>query len=289
MQTVAIFGVGLIGGSFALALRKAGFDGRILGVSSPETLNRALDQGVIDEGSAVPEAAQRADLLYLAQPISRILALLPELDRWVRPQALITDAGSTKVAILERATACIHRCQFLGGHPLAGKESRGVESADADLFRARTYVVTPVDTAANLQMPQLETPAAQDLLAWVERIGSSVLVMDAVSHDRTLAYTSHLPQLASTALVNLLARSGDPIPRVFGPALLDSTRLALSPFDVWADILATNASEIDAALEGYISALTQLRSALTSSDAARSFERASAFANELRSSRRDGP
>ncbi len=279
METVAIFGVGLIGGSFALALRKAGFTGRILGVSSPATLSKALEQGAIDEGATLESAAERADLIYLAQPISRILELLPELDRWVRPDALITDAGSTKAAIVAKAGASINRCQFLGGHPLAGKESRGVESADADLFRGRTYVLTP---EGNVKICQLETPAATNLITWLQRLGSSVLVMDAATHDRTLAYTSHLPQLASTALADLLGRPGVQVPRVFGPALLDSTRLALSPFDVWADILATNTKEIDAALAAYIDALTDLRNTLTSADAAKSFQRAFAFASELR-------
>lgn len=285
METVAIFGVGLIGGSFALALRKAGFTGRILGVSSPATLSKALEQGAIDEGATLESAAKRADLIYLAQPISRILELLPELDRWVRPDALITDAGSTKAAIVAKAGVSINRCQFLGGHPLAGKESRGVESADADLFRGRTYVLTPKESVNNCQ---LETPAATDFITWLQRLGSSVLVMDAATHDRTLAYTSHLPQLASTALADLLGRPGVQVERVFGPALLDSTRLALSPFDVWADILATNTKEIDTALAAYIDALTDLRFALTSADAAKTFQRAFAFASELRASRASG-
>ena len=121
MRTVAIFGVGLIGGSFALALRRAGFQGKILGVSSAATLERAVSLGVIDAGAALAEAAGQADLLYLAQPISRFLEILPELNLWVRPDALITDAGSTKAAIVQKAAVSVTRCQFLGGHPLAGK------------------------------------------------------------------------------------------------------------------------------------------------------------------------
>src|SRR5579864_888608 len=101
MKTVAIFGVGLIGGSFALALRKAGFSGRILGVSSSETIRRALELGVIDEGLPAQQAAQAANLIYLAQPILRIVEILPELDAWVRADALVTDAGSTKSTIVQ--------------------------------------------------------------------------------------------------------------------------------------------------------------------------------------------
>ncbi len=163
MKTVAIFGVGLIGGSFALALRKAGFSGRILGVSSPATLQRALDLRVIDEGAPAREAAQAADLIYLSQPILRILEILPDLNDWVQPQALVTDAGSTKSTIVARATSAISRCQFLGGHPMAGREQRGVEAAEARLFEGRPYVLTPRSQA------ELETTHARELLDMQDR------------------------------------------------------------------------------------------------------------------------
>ncbi|HSV13378.1 MAG TPA: prephenate dehydrogenase/arogenate dehydrogenase family protein, partial [Tepidisphaeraceae bacterium] len=143
MNTVAIAGVGLIGGSFALALRKAGFQGTIIGVSSPATVQKALSLGVIDEAMPLAEAVSAADLVYLAQPISQILETLDVLDT----DALVTDAGSTKAVICDRARRLK---RFVGGHPMAGKESRGVEHADADLFRGRPYVLT-------MHEPQLET------------------------------------------------------------------------------------------------------------------------------------
>src|SRR5436853_6859745 len=122
VKTVAIFGVGMIGGSFALALRKAGFSGRILGVSSETTVRRAQELGVIEAGASPRAAAEEADLIYLAQPIRVILTTLTELDPWVRSEALVTDAGSTKQAVVEQAAASLTRAQFLGGHPLAGTE-----------------------------------------------------------------------------------------------------------------------------------------------------------------------
>ena len=279
MKTVAIFGVGLIGGSFALALRRAGFQGRMLGVSSRPAIDRAIELGVIDEGVPLAEAAESADLLYLAQPICRIIETLPLLNERVRPSALITDAGSTKTAILEKAAEAIHRCQFLGGHPLAGKESRGVDSADAELFQGRTYVLTPVSEA------DLQTRAARTFLEWLPRIGALPLTMDAAAHDRTLAHTSHLPQLASTALAFYLGKHDDNIRRIFGPALLDSTRLALSPFDIWADIVKTNRSEIADALGGYISALEDMRRHLSPNGIRQYFEQGSGFARGLRDPR----
>src|SRR5260221_13984256 len=128
MRIVAIAGVGLIGGSFALALRKAGFGGRILGVSSERTIVEALRLGVIDEGVTLERAESEADLIYLAQPILQILDVLTRLKP--KPGALVTDAGSTKARITAVAESHLKDCQFVGGHPMAGKETRGVAAAD---------------------------------------------------------------------------------------------------------------------------------------------------------------
>jgi len=276
MKTVAIFGVGLIGGSFALALRKAGFSGRILGVSSPSTLQRALDLNVIDEGAPAQEAAQAADLIYLSQPILRILEILPDLNEWVQPQALITDAGSTKSTIVARAAGVISRCQFLGGHPMAGREQRGVEAAEAGLFEGRPYVVTPRSQS------ELETNNARQLLDWIGRIGAFPIILEPSEHDRIVAFTSHLPQLASTGLAALLDGREEPQSRVFGPALVDSTRLALSSFDVWGDILATNCAPIQEALRAYIARLEEFRQALESQEMRDHFDRGAHFAGLIR-------
>lgn len=255
MDTVAIFGVGLIGGSFALALRKAGFQGKILGVSSEETVPAALELGVIDQALPARDAAQQADLLYLAQPIFRIVDCLADLNEWTKPEALITDAGSTKQVIVDRAAAVLTRAQFLGGHPLAGRERRGVKAAEADLFQGRPYVVTPRSPA------DLETPAAREFLGWIARIGSFPVVMNPQEHDRTVAFTSHLPQLAATGLAAMLNGRPEPQSGVYGPALVDSTRLALSPFDIWSDIFDTNRHQILAALDCYLAKLETLRAA----------------------------
>jgi prephenate dehydrogenase len=275
MNTVAIFGVGLIGGSFALALRKVGFSGRIMGVSSPETIRKALELGVIDEGTSAQEAAQSADLIYLAQPILRIIEMLPELDPWVRPDALVTDAGSTKATIVERAGA-ISRCQFLGGHPMAGREQRGVEAAEAGLFRGRPYVLTPRSDA------ELQSPQVRDFIGWIEKIGAFTVVLSPAEHDQIVAYTSHLPQLASTGLAALLESRTEPQSGVFGPALVDSTRLALSTFDIWGDILATNREAIRIALRSYIAQLEEFSQVLEADPMREQFRRAAKFASQLR-------
>lgn len=279
MDTVAIFGVGLIGGSFALAIRKAGFQGRIIGVSSDDTIRAALALHVIDEALPAPEAAAQADLLYLAQPIHRIIASLAELDVLAKPGALITDAGSTKQAIVDRASQVISRAQFLGGHPMAGRERRGVEAAEADLFQGRPYVLTPRSPA------ELATPAARDFLAWIPRIGSFPVILNAEDHDRTVAFTSHLPQLASTALAATLANRPEPKSGVYGPALVDSTRLALSSFDIWGDIFQTNRHQIREALESYIAKLREFHEYLDGEPMRRYFDAAAGLAAQVR----DGP
>jgi|SRR5579864_6370069 len=276
MKTVAIFGVGLIGGSFALALRRSGFSGRILGVSSPATIQRALDLHVVDESASARDAAQAADLIYLAQPILRILEILPQLNAWVNPQALVTDAGSTKSTIVATAASALLQCQFLGGHPMAGREQRGVEAAEAGLFEGRPYVLTPRSPS------ELETPNSREFVDWIGRIGAFPVILGPDEHDRIVAYTSHLPQLASTGLAALLAGREEPRSRVFGPALVDSTRLALSTFDVWGDILVTNQAAIQQALKDYIAKLEELRRSLDSSDMRDQFESGARFAGQLR-------
>jgi prephenate dehydrogenase len=282
MNSVAIVGVGLIGGSFALALRKSGFAGPILGVSSPATLERALAAGVITEALPLAEAVSRADLVFLSQPIAQIIAVLPEVERYARPGTLVTDAGSTKRQIVEQAARIFTKAQFLGGHPMAGKESRGVESADADLFRDRSYILTPGSE------DELRTDAARTFCEVIVNIGARLVVINAEMHDRVVALTSHLPQLLSTALASMLEKgnlSKDSLYRVAGPGLRDQTRLAMSSFDVWKDILETNNDGIAEALTIFIDELGLIRGLLGSPKMGEVFQSAEKFARELRQAR----
>ncbi len=277
MEVVAIVGVGLIGGSFALALRKAGFPGRILGVSSPATVAEALRRGVIDEPVSLEEAARRSDLIYLSQPIRRILETLAQLEGAIRPESLVTDAGSTKAEICRAAVRHLKGARFLGGHPMAGKESRGVEEAEPDLFRDRTYVLTPAAPE------DLDWPQALEFLDWIRRIGARPVVLDAEEHDRLVAFTSHLPQLASTALAAMLEAQEQPerLEEVAGPGLRDMTRLARSPFEIWQDILETNSEAVREALEAYMRELEAIRASLGDKLEQR-FRRGAEFARRLR-------
>ena len=277
MNTVAIIGTGLIGASFGLALKQAGFDGSIIGVSSERALADAVSAGAIDRGASLAEAVSEADLVFLSQTIGRILDTLRHLDPLVRPGALVTDAGSTKTAIVDEARQFLRRCQFLGGHPMAGKETRGAGAADATLFQDRIWVLTPDEPS------ELDTAAAQDFRHWLERIGARIVILDSEEHDRTVALTSHLAQLASTALASTVGdhaeiNSG----KVAGSGLTDMTRLALSPYELWRDILATNTEHIDRALSRYIQKLEHVRENLRTRQLQDEFARAADLAARLR-------
>ena len=278
MNSVAIVGTGLIGASFGLALRQAGFIGPILGVSSERALADAVAVGAIDRGVTLAEAAGQAELVFLSQSIGRILDTLRHLDPLLRPGALVTDAGSTKNEIVDHARQFIRRGQFLGGHPMAGKELRGAAAAEAGLFQGCTWVLTPDEPA------ELETPAARAFVDWLERIGARLVVLDCDEHDRVVAFTSHLAQLASTALASSVGEnlSEERHLRVAGPGLRGMTRLALSSYDLWRDILATNAEQIDRALSRYVQKMEYIRDNLRTRQLQNEFARGADLAARLR-------
>ena len=278
MENVVIIGTGLIGSSFGLALRKAGYQGTITGVSSARATADAMAAGAIDRAATLEEAVPGADLVFLSQTIGRILDTVRHLDAVLKPGALVTDAGSTKCSIVDLAREQITRGQFLGGHPMAGKETRGAGSADAELFRGRTWILTPDED------PELRTPAAVEFREWLEKIGARVLVLDADEHDRVVSLTSHLAQLASTALASTVSEKLGAPPRLqaAGPGLEDMTRLAMGSYEIWRDILATNSEHIEKALSFYIQELEHMRENLRTRQLQEEFERAAALARQLR-------
>ena len=279
METVAIVGVGLIGASFGLALRKSGFSGEIIGVSSENALAAGLARQAISSSAPLEQAAQRADLIYLAQPVDRILDTIPRLANFLKPGAVVTDAGSTKEQIVARASEHLPAGSFLGGHPIAGKEQRGPESADADLFRNRLYVLTPTRGSDSVNR-------SAELRHMLQDFGAKVIEMSPKEHDRTIAFTSHLPQLLSTALAATLERDGNKrLSQVFGTGLLDMTRLALSSPDLWNSILETNKGHVTEALNCLIEVLDELKANLAKRELANTFDQGAAFASKLRNSR----
>jgi prephenate dehydrogenase len=257
MNRVTIVGVGLIGGSFGLALKAHGFPGRITGVGRPATLQAALECGAIDEAQEhLAPAVGHADLVFLATPILNILEALEPVRQAAPATALVTDAGSTKEQICDRAARLFDTgSRFIGGHPLAGSEQRGVAAAHAGLFAGARWALTPARHA------DLESPPGRSLREWIERIGAQPVVMDAAVHDEIVAWTSHLPQLAATALAATVLdnlESADDL-HLSASGLRDTTRLAGSSYALWRDICLTNAGNIEEALGAFIQRLEHLR------------------------------
>lgn len=274
IKTVAVVGVGLIGGSFALGLRKGGFRGEILGVSSPSVINKAVEHGVISRGVSLQTACEQADLLYLSDRVDGIIETLRIIGPLARPGCLITDAGSTKRAIVQAADKALKAATFIGGHPMAGKELRGVENADPAIFSGRPYVLTGSSR---------ESPLVSNFEALLRTLNVQIVRMSPEEHDIAVAYTSHLPQLLSTALAKTLAeQSGESFHKVVGPGLLDMTRLALSSPELWTSILRTNSELVSQALDAFISVLNSLREQLTSDALAQEFMTGAKLARDIR-------
>lgn len=275
INTVAIVGLGLIGGSFGLALRKAGFKGEIVGVCAPPYAERALEMGAISRKSnSLQEIAESADLIYLAHKVDSIISSLDVLGPIARPGCLLTDSGSTKAVITAKAAESVKFAEFVGGHPMAGKERRGIENADADLFRGRPYILTT---------PHSNSLALNEFKSWLTRIGAHIVSISAREHDCAVAFTSHLPQLLSTTLASTLeAYHQEAFTEVFGPGLLDMTRLALSASDLWMSILETNKEEVLKTIDAFNQVLITVRKQLISNELENTFSSAADYAKQFR-------
>lgn len=273
VQRIAVLGVGLIGGSFALALRQRGFTGAIVGCDRAEVLALAEQRGAITSGTTEwVEAIEEADWIYVATPVGVALELLPQVLRKVRAGTLVTDTGSSKVAICRVAReACPAGVVFLGGHPMAGKETGGIENADANLFVGAPYLLTP-------EAPEvLEVPQVRTFIEWIREIGANPTTLDAETHDWAVALVSHLPQLLATALASAVwdETDEDGLPLCFaGPGFAEMTRLAASPYEAWRDILATNRDNVARALTRLQQKLERVRDLLAAQELEQEFRKA---------------
>jgi prephenate dehydrogenase len=237
LPVLAVAGIGLIGGSFALALRREGLVSRVIGVGrQTSTLARAIDLGLIDSAVSAAEAAAEADLILLAAPVGAIGGILADMRPTLRAGAVITDAGSTKIEVIAQARAALGSCigQFVPGHPIAGGERTGPEAATAGLYRGRTVILTP--------LPENDASAiAMVQRAW-EACGACVEQMAAAAHDCALASISHLPHLLASTYVAQVARSADAARRLrlAGSGFRDFTRIAAGSPEMWRDIFVQN-------------------------------------------------
>ncbi len=280
-ERIAIVGVGLIGGSLGLAVRQAAPSTRVVGISRDETIARALELQVLDEGYSYEELEEGiadADLVLLCTPIRRIVELLPEVMRCARDGALISDVGSTKRVIARTALAAgRENVHFIGGHPMAGSERSGVTAADPFLFQNAIYILIPGEG-----VPE---PLHADLQLLLGRIGARVVELSAEMHDRVVAAISHLPQMLATSLVEMVGRMNEEEGGLYLPlaagGFRDLTRIASSPFaPVWEDICSTNADSIRDLIDRFSAMLGDVRARVGDESLKRDFD----FANEKRAS-----
>ncbi|MGH9564682.1 MAG: prephenate dehydrogenase/arogenate dehydrogenase family protein [Candidatus Angelobacter sp.] len=277
-KQITIIGTGLIGGSLGLAIRSSGFGGRIIGCDRAGVVGRASAMRAIDVGTEDPvEAIQGSDLVVLATPVGAIIDLIERIGPLVSPNALITDVGSTKREIVERARSVFGERslqRFLGGHPMAGKEHSGLENAESRLFLNAVWLLSPQPGQ------ELDKGKIRDFRELLERIGTRVVKMDVERHDRLCAWISHLPQMVSTALAATLVEEfgSDPdLHAIGGRALREMTRIAASPYSMWRDIAYTNSGNIENALHKLEQRLAHLRESLRSPALKTEFEQANHF------------
>jgi prephenate dehydrogenase len=280
LDKVVIFGVGLIGGSFALALKAAGAAREVIGLGrNPANLERALELGVIDAASRDPAAVAGADLVLLATPVGQMGAVMGAIAPHLRSGTVVTDGGSTKqdVVALARRLLKDRAAQFVPGHPIAGAEHSGVAAARADLFRGRKVVLTP--------LPENSARSIRRVRAAWRLCGARLFRMQAAEHDRVFAAVSHLPHLLSYALVDQVARhpNGKQLFDYAAGGFRDFTRIASSHPEMWRDICVANRKALLAELGGYQRELAEVKQLLQQGDAAgleKVFARARAARNK---------
>ena len=275
---ITIVGTGLIGGSLGLALKQAGFAGRIVGCDRRAVLELAQSRGAIDRAEAELERAiVGSDVIVLATPVGCILSQFEAIAPLSAPDSLITDSGSTKQRFVESARLLFGSKameRVLPGHPMAGKEVGGIENADADLFGGAVWLVTPI------RPDRPYTPRQQEWLDLLGAMGARVIPMDAERHDRLCAWISHLPQMIATALASSLREefgNDEELMQIGGRALREMTRIAHSPYSMWRDIALTNTENIEDALLRFEQQLAHLRENLRGPGLRELFDSANQF------------
>ena len=273
MKQLAVVGFGLIGGSIALAARRNLPSLRIVAIDNdPAVIDTALRTNLADEGGEALSLAEGSDLVVLGAPVLPNIAILRLMADRIRGDVLVTDVGSTKIETVEAARALPARIRFVGGHPVAGAAMGGVEHVRRDLFHGRPWILTPRpdDDPQPTRRGDLET-----IETFVRHLGAEPCRLAPAEHDRLMAYVSHLPQFAVSALMHVVGEKvGHDGLLLAGNGLRDSTRLASSPAGTWRDIAATNAPAINVALDDLIAALQRLKQDASGDELTRLFDSA---------------
>jgi prephenate dehydrogenase len=266
IDKVVIFGVGLIGGSFARALRHAGVVKTIVGVGrSPQAMARALELGIVDQvAPSLQEAMRGADLVLIAAPVAQTGPILASLAPWLEEGTVVTDAGSTKSDVVAAARAALGAkvAQFVPGHPIAGRETNGPDAAIVDLYRGKKTVLTP--------LPENDpVDVARVAAAW-SACGAVIHQLSPQEHDKVFASVSHLPHLLAYALVDDIANKPHAalLFQYAASGFRDFTRIAGSSPEMWRDISLANQTALLGELDAYLAQLTGLRALLAAGDGA---------------------
>ena len=253
--------------SKAWAARQAWPSALVIGVDNNDVVEQAVGLHAIDVAANDLTIVSEADLVVLAAPVLQNVQLLARLADYIDKPAIVTDVGSTKRTIVEAASSLPSHLTFVGGHPLGGSTGTGIQAARADLFAGRPWLFTPSATDGAEPGADVQD-AVQRLFEFAKGLGASPYTVDASRHDHLMAYISHMPQVLVSALTQVVGDAvGEEGLSLSGRGLRDTTRLAASPTDIWADICASNADELGPALDAVIDALRRLRGDLGNREA----------------------
>ena len=242
-KKITIIGVGLIGGSLGLALKEKKANFKIVGIDKQEIIEKAIARGAIDEGTVnLKEGIEEADIVIIATPVKTILNLLTQINPFLKKGCIVTDTGSTKQQIVRKANKVLSKdIFFIGGHPMAGSEEYGIDSANSHLFQDKTYILTPTKKSNLI--------AIEKISSLIKMIGGKRLILNSLEHDRIVGTVSHLPQIMAVSLVNMVSElvrkeNNNNYFKAVGEGFKDITRIASSPYKIWEDICDTNQENI---------------------------------------------
>jgi len=242
-KKITIIGVGLIGGSLGLALKEKKPNFKIVGIDKQEIIKKAIARGAIDEGTVnLEEGIKEADIIIIATPVKTILNILTQINPFLKKGCLVTDTGSTKQQIVQKANKVLSKdIFFIGGHPMAGSEKYGIDSAGHHLFQDKAYILTPAH--------KNNLGALKKISLLIKMIGANKLILNPLEHDRIVGAVSHLPQIIAVSLINAtgelaLRGNNNTYFKAVGEGFKDMTRIASSPHNIWEDICETNQENI---------------------------------------------
>jgi len=271
-KNIVIVGVGLIGGSLGMSIKRKINRVNITGIDEEPVIKEALDRKAIDRGvvKGQIDCIRDADLIFLCTPINSILELIEDVGTRIKKDALVTDVGSTKTRIVDKSLKYINsNGYFIGGHPMTGSHGCGIKWADPLLFENCIYVLTPGE--------EIPLPLIHRFGSFLEKIGARVILMSPSTHDRIAAFVSHLPQIVAVSMVNMIAahnKNNGNFLKMAAGGFRDMTRVASSPYSLWKEILETNKDNILDAIDQFTKEIQNIKFMISKDSASESFNRA---------------